>query len=92
MRNIKEVFVFPKIWYRKSLARRVFLGEDSVLFNNEKSTPNPDVHFSDKADAQSPAMQPEGKLKIFQDFRRRKLQMKKNNFYVNLFLRACMSF
>jgi hypothetical protein len=30
MRNIKEVFVFPKIWYRRSLARRVFLGEDST--------------------------------------------------------------
>lgn len=29
MRNIKEVFVFPKIWYRRSLARRVFLGEES---------------------------------------------------------------
>ena len=29
MRNIKEVFVFPKIWYRRSLARRLFLGEES---------------------------------------------------------------
>lgn len=31
MRNIKEVFVFPKIWYRRSLARRVFLGEETVI-------------------------------------------------------------
>jgi hypothetical protein len=74
MRNIKEVFVFPKIWYRKSLARRVFLGEDSVLFNNEKSTPNTDAHFADKIDRQSPVMQPEGKIKIFQDLRRRKFK------------------
>lgn len=30
MRNIKEVFVFPKIWYRRSLVRRVFLGEEPI--------------------------------------------------------------
>jgi hypothetical protein len=30
MRNIKEVFVFPKIWFRRSLARRLFLGEENA--------------------------------------------------------------
>ena len=35
MRNIKEVFVFPKIWYRRSLARRLFLGEESVIHEKE---------------------------------------------------------
>lgn len=36
MRNIKEVFVFPKIWYRRSLARRVFLGEETTTIINEE--------------------------------------------------------
>jgi hypothetical protein len=35
MRNIKEVFVFPKIWYRRSLVRRLFFGEEaSMNYNN----------------------------------------------------------
>lgn len=40
MRNIKEVFVFPKIWYRRSLARRVFLGEETSHNNNINTTNN----------------------------------------------------
>lgn len=28
MRNIKEVFVFPKIWYRRSFARRIIFGDE----------------------------------------------------------------
>ncbi len=38
MRNIKEVFIFPKIWYRRSLARRLFLGEESSSMPAFKST------------------------------------------------------
>lgn len=38
MRNIKEVFIFPKIWYRRSLARRLFLGEESSSLPTYKST------------------------------------------------------
>ena len=38
LRNIKEVFVFPKIWYRRSLARRLFLGEESVIHENASGT------------------------------------------------------
>ena len=30
IRNMKEVFVFPKYWYRSSLARRLFLGEETA--------------------------------------------------------------
>lgn len=48
MRNIKEVFVFPKIWYRRSLARRLFLGEEPTSNNfqshsnrNSQSPPPP---------------------------------------------------
>lgn len=33
MRNIKEVFVFPKIWYRRSFARRIIFG-DEISTNN----------------------------------------------------------
>jgi hypothetical protein len=40
MRNIKEVFVFPKIWYRRSLARRVFLGEDASTSTNGAGAAN----------------------------------------------------
>ncbi|CAF0826478.1 unnamed protein product [Brachionus calyciflorus] len=46
MRNIKEVFVFPKIWYRRSFARRIIFGDDLTSSNmsgsNErfKSTQN----------------------------------------------------
>ena len=36
MRNIKEVFVFPKIWYRRSLARRVFLGEETTTIIDDE--------------------------------------------------------
>ena len=39
MRNIKEVFVFPKIWYRRSLARRVFLGDDSQTTGASSNSP-----------------------------------------------------
>lgn len=38
MRNIKEVFIFPRIWYRRSLARRLFLGEESSSLPNYKNT------------------------------------------------------
>jgi len=40
MHNIKEVFIFPKIWYRRSLARRLFFGDDPLLttYNNTSST------------------------------------------------------
>ena len=38
LRNIKEVFVFPKIWYRRSLARRLFLGEESVIHEDTSET------------------------------------------------------
>lgn len=38
MRNIKEVFIFPRIWYRRSLARRLFLGEESSSLPAYKST------------------------------------------------------
>lgn len=30
MHNIKEVFIFPRIWYRRSLARRLFFGDEPV--------------------------------------------------------------
>ena len=40
MRNIKEVFVFPKIWYRRSLARRLFLGEESSISMNPSASKN----------------------------------------------------
>ena len=30
MHNIKEVFIFPKIWYRRSLARRLFFGDETI--------------------------------------------------------------
>jgi len=38
MRNIKEVFIFPKIWYRRSLARRLFLGEETSFLQPPHST------------------------------------------------------
>jgi hypothetical protein len=47
MRNIKEVFVFPKIWYRRSLARRLFLGEEPSSnqfqsnFNSNRNSQSP---------------------------------------------------
>ncbi len=34
MHNIKEMFIFPKIWYRRSLARRLFFGDET--YNNMK--------------------------------------------------------
>lgn len=37
MRNIKEVFIFPKIWYRRSLARRLFLGEETSFLQPSHS-------------------------------------------------------
>lgn len=40
MRNIKEVFVFPKIWYRRSLARRLILGEESTTIIGENGVGN----------------------------------------------------
>ncbi len=60
MRNIKEVFVFPKIWYRRSLVRRVFLGDDSQTantnnmdntMNNNSSYPSKNIN-SDKEQQQ----------------------------------------
>jgi hypothetical protein len=59
MRNIKEVFVFPKIWYRRSLARRLFLGEEtSIRVNNElnkivKSSKQPSSDSLAKTDSKS---------------------------------------
>jgi hypothetical protein len=41
MRNIKEVFVFPKIWFRRSLARRLFLGEENAAVPPQPQTPPP---------------------------------------------------
>lgn len=46
MRNIKEVFVFPKIWYRRSLARRVFLGEEAAVINNAEPSQSFDAKFA----------------------------------------------
>jgi hypothetical protein len=40
MRNIKEVFVFPKIWYRRSLARRLILGEETTTLIGGQSGTN----------------------------------------------------
>lgn len=51
MRNIKEVFVFPKIWYRRSLARRVFLGEETTatsVVTEPKSELNPTAKSDSK--------------------------------------------
>ena len=39
MRNIKEVFIFPKIWYRRSLARRLFLGEENAVPQPQMNSP-----------------------------------------------------
>lgn len=38
MHNIKEVFIFPKIWYRRSLARRLFFGDETVMPYQNTST------------------------------------------------------
>lgn len=39
MRNIKEILEFPRIWYRRSLARRLFLGEEPIVTNKSPSHP-----------------------------------------------------
>ena len=30
LNNIKEVFIFPKIWYRRSLAKQLFFGYENI--------------------------------------------------------------
>ena len=40
MMSINEVFDFPKIWYRRSLARRLFLGEEPSTSNQSQLNRN----------------------------------------------------
>ena len=51
MRDLKEILEFPKIWYKSGLARRLFLGEESVKknkshSNRESQSPPPYNHHS----------------------------------------------
>ena len=41
MHNIKEIFVFPKIWYRRSLARRLFFGDETLSAYQTEPTEDP---------------------------------------------------
>jgi hypothetical protein len=45
MRNIKEILEFPRIWYRRTLARRLFLGEEPIVTNKSNSQ-SPSHHSS----------------------------------------------
>ena len=77
MRNIKEVFVFPKIWYRRSLARRLFLGEESVIHENtnenRENTPGSSSNLNENFDYKVNSN--ENKISKNQDLKRR------NNFF-----------
>lgn len=35
MRRLSEILSFPKAWYKRNLARRLFLGDDSYAQNLE---------------------------------------------------------
>ncbi len=43
MHNIKEVFIFPKIWYRRSLARRLFFGDEPLITTYNSGSTNGDI-------------------------------------------------
>ncbi|KAL3880212.1 hypothetical protein ACJMK2_032469 [Sinanodonta woodiana] len=52
MRRLSEILTFPKAWYRRNLARRLFLGDESVAFLDEGASipqspadPNPTDNF-----------------------------------------------
>lgn len=38
MRRLSEILSFPKAWYRRNLARRLFLGDESLTVENEDSS------------------------------------------------------
>lgn len=39
MRRLQEILAFPKAWYRSGLARRLFLGDESISNNVGKLSP-----------------------------------------------------
>lgn len=74
MRNIKEVFVFPKIWYRRSLARRVFLGEEPITTVPTSSSA---YQFQNSTrNSQTPPSTPKRRTSISSTFTKTKLATK----------------
>ena len=37
MRRLSEILALPKAWYRRSLARRLFLGEEMAVLDESES-------------------------------------------------------
>jgi hypothetical protein len=58
MRNIKEVFVFPKYWYRRSLARRLFLGEEAPM-QSHQTTNDSTRNYDEPTTPFTPIYQPD---------------------------------
>ena len=46
MRRLTEILAFPKAWYRRTLVRRLFLGDlTTANLYNEGDSPSGDPHF-----------------------------------------------
>lgn len=45
MRRLTEILAFPKAWYRRSIVRRLFLGDLSTMavYSEEDSSPDQDI-------------------------------------------------
>ncbi len=40
MRRLPEILALPKAWYRRTLARRMFLGEETVMLESDSGWGN----------------------------------------------------
>lgn len=45
MRRLTEILAFPKAWYRRSIVRRLFLGDftTTAVYSEEDSSPDQDI-------------------------------------------------